>query len=85
MSNYKLTLEEQETIITCNAAERKTYVSTAYPPHIRHYDKLAKLRPDYCECVRKGDPYSDYVINDKRKAQILLKPYGFKDEESEEE
>lgn len=81
----KLSLEEQETIITCNAAERKTYVSTAYPPHIRHFDKLAKNRPDYCVCTRKGDPYSDYVINDKRKAQILLKPYGYIAEEDDDD
>ena len=73
----KLSMEEQETIISCNAAEKKIYISTAYPPHIRHYDKLAETRPDYCICTRKGDPYSDYEILDKKNHQMCLKPYGY--------
>ena len=85
MSNFKLSAIEQETTITANAAEKKIYVSTAYPPHIRHYDKLCEARPDYCVCTRHGDPYCDYEILDKKSHQLCLKPYGYTAKTTEEE
>lgn len=41
-----LSLIEQETIITYNAAEDLAEVYTCYPPMIRKLDKLAEENPE---------------------------------------
>lgn len=50
----KLSLLEQETIITYNAQEDFAEVYTCYPPMIRKLDKLAQENPEEWKILR-GD------------------------------
>lgn len=43
---FKLSLVEQETIITYNAAEEHAEIYTCYPPSIRKLDKYCKENPE---------------------------------------
>ena len=70
----KLTMEEQETIINYNAAEKKVYISTAFQPDIDYYDALCESNPDWIKKTHSRDPYQEYVINDKRYSTVRLKP-----------
>lgn len=48
-----LSLIEQETIITYNAAEDFAEVYTCYPPMIRKLDKLAEENPEEWKILRE--------------------------------
>ena len=74
MANFKLTLEEQETIINYNAGEKKVYISTAFQPDIDYYDGLCKSNPDWIKKTHSRDPYQEYEINDKRYSAVRLRP-----------
>lgn len=74
MAQYRLTLEEQETIITYNGAEQKVYVSTGYLPDIEYYDRLCESNPEWITKVKENEYYKDYEISEKRYSNVRLKP-----------
>ena len=74
MANYKLTLEEQETIISYNGAEQTVYVCTGYLPDIEYYDKLCVSNPEWITKVKENEYYKHYEISEKRYSNVRLKP-----------
>lgn len=65
MSNYKLTLEEQETIISYNAAEDTCNICTANTFDKDYYDKLCEERPEWIKCVKREQYYNYYECSKK--------------------
>ena len=65
MAQYRLTLEEQETIITYNAAEDVCSICTANTFDKDYYDKLCEERPEWIKCVREEQYYKWYECSKK--------------------
>jgi len=61
---YKLTREEQETIISWYAADGTASVYSADPKVIRKLDKLTAAFPDVYKCTRVDSIYKtkDYIV-----------------------
>ena len=65
MANFKLSLEEQETTISYNAAEDTCYISTANTFDKDYYDKLCQERPEWIKCVKREQYYNFYECSKK--------------------
>lgn len=77
-----LSLIEQETIITYNAAEDLAEVYTCYPPMIRKLDKLAEENPEEWKILREQGNGKTYTCP---KGLITLRSKSAKRTEMTEE
>jgi hypothetical protein len=68
--DYRLTLEEQETVITFCAADDTFKVYSTYPPHIRLIEKMLERFPqDFT--LKKRDKYSVTVIVTRERYKLF--------------
>ena len=79
----KLSLAEQETIVTYAGDEKTCHISTAYAPDIEYYDKLCETRPEFIKCVKRTDTYMYYEAQKRPNSVRVRAPQKVSEEKRE--